>query len=63
MFILSLKLILVLINVIKLSEVNVRILERAHVVVSEKLVFELSTNQQLNVNASETFDITSMINE
>jgi hypothetical protein len=37
---------------IKLPEVNVRILER--VVVSEKSVFELSTNQQLNVNASET---------
>jgi hypothetical protein len=37
---------------IKLSEVNVRILER--VVVSEKSVFQLSTNQQLNVNASET---------
>jgi hypothetical protein len=37
---------------IKLSEVNVRILKR--VVVSEATVFELSTNQQLNVNASET---------
>jgi hypothetical protein len=37
---------------IKFSEFNVRILER--VVVSEKSVFQLSTNQQLNVNVSET---------
>jgi hypothetical protein len=37
---------------IKLSEVNVRILER--VAVSEKSVFELSTNQQLNLSASDT---------
>jgi hypothetical protein len=36
---------------IKLSEVNVRILAR--VVVSERSVFELSTNQQLNVSASD----------